>query len=37
MSVKYDAVENFNLSKNIKYIVDFGRPGGGIVGCCNRK
>ena len=37
MSVKYDAVENFNLSKNFKYIVDRGRPGGGFLGCCNGK
>ena len=32
MSVKYDAVENFDLPYKFKHIVDRGTLG--LVGCC---
>ena len=38
MSIKYDAVENFNLSDNLKFrsIINMSR-GSGLAWCCNGK
>ena len=34
MSVKYDAVENFNLSDNLKFRCIINLTGTGTVFCC---